>query len=97
MTAHLRDGVDTYRCECIRGSEEGCVFEYIKFAYGRKKYKRNRCGCHDGFEDMIDGSCPDCEARYGKLHHVGCDCEICPRCSHQVLSCYCPDPRDCVL
>ena len=35
--------------------------------------------------------CGDCNAKYGHYHHSGCDCERCPVCGEQLLSCDCLD------
>ena len=35
--------------------------------------------------------CEDCGSRRGRLHHLGCDLEECPRCRGQLLSCGCGD------
>src|SRR5574337_721478 len=58
----------------------GCV-GYLEI--GKKKYKRipneNSVNCHD------------CGAKPGLLHHWKCDCEICPKCKGQALSCDCKE------
>lgn len=33
--------------------------------------------------------CGDCFVKSGGRHHPGCDMEICPRCSGQLISCGC--------
>jgi hypothetical protein len=40
------------------------------------------------------GSCPDCAVEPGGFHHPGCDCEQCPRCGGQLLSCGCLDEEE---
>ena len=39
-------------------------------------------------------NCPDCRARVGEKHKVGCDVERCPRCGGQALGCVRFDPSD---
>lgn len=38
---------------------------------------------------MERARCHDCGALEGELHDFGCDCEICPFCGNQLLSCDC--------
>jgi hypothetical protein len=33
--------------------------------------------------------CPDCQARIGENHVLGCDIEQCPYCGRQLISCQC--------
>jgi hypothetical protein len=40
------------------------------------------------------GPCQDCGAPPGGIHHPGCEIERCPRCSGQLLSCGCMEPRE---
>ena len=42
----------------------------------------------DGTEDE-EFRCHDCNALLGNYHHSGCDCEICPKCHQQLISCDC--------
>ena len=37
------------------------------------------------------GRCGDCGCQRGRLHHLGCDLEECPRCHGQLLTCGCAD------
>lgn len=54
------------------------------------KYSRIKVGDPgDFYEGDTDVVCGDCGAAYGYYHHVGCDCEICPKCGGQLLSCDC--------
>jgi len=34
-----------------------------------------------------DGRCPDCGAKPGHYHHIGCDMERCPVCGTQLIGC----------
>ena len=34
-------------------------------------------------------TCGDCGVKEGQLHFLGCDMEVCPFCSDQLLSCGC--------
>ncbi len=41
-------------------------------------------------DDGGTDDCPDCDARVGKLHSLGCWWEECPVCTGQLLGCGCP-------
>lgn len=41
--------------------------------------------------DWTEGTCHDCNAPEGGVHHPGCDTERCPNCGGQLLSCRCRD------
>ena len=70
---------------------KGCAVETVHI--NGKKYKRIPVGAQgDFFADMPpDGRCGDCNALFGHYHHWGCDCERCPVCSGQLISCDCED------
>lgn len=63
--------------------------------------KMNGSGCVGYFEisgkrferipNENDVNCHDCGAKPGALHHWGCDCETCPKCHGQSISCDCSD------
>jgi len=38
---------------------------------------------------VADRCCLDCAAEIGKVHILGCDCERCPACNEQLISCPC--------
>ena len=57
-----------------------------------KQYTRIRVGgFNDFYEDRPDAVCGDCGAHYGYFHHWGCDCERCPKCGGQLISCFCEE------
>ena len=36
-----------------------------------------------------NGKCHDCNVKSGGHHHPGCDMEVCPKCSGQLIACGC--------
>lgn len=40
-------------------------------------------------EEFNNRECHDCGAKWGGLHHPGCDSEKCPRCGGQYFICEC--------
>ena len=56
-----------------------------------KKYDAIKSG---GVGDFIEDEdpnnrCGDCGAKHGHFHHPGCDCERCPVCTGQLITCNC--------
>jgi hypothetical protein len=88
-----RVGLTHYNtCECV-GRTEGCVYGYVKYGKVKKAYLRD-IGCiHDRESFWTKERCRDCNAEYGKSHHLGCDMERCAKCMGQLLACSCPDER----
>lgn len=61
------------------------------FIFEGRAYSRVKVGDAGDFheDDSTDSRCSDCGAKYGYYHHEGCDCERCPVCKGQLLSCEC--------
>lgn len=70
---------------------KGCRALKVKFPNDNKLYKRIRFGdAGDWGEDAKeDARCGDCGAKKGGYHHSGCDCERCPKCGGQLITCEC--------
>ncbi len=55
---------------------------------GGAEYSRIRFGgAGDWPERWAEGPCRDCNVLPGKVHHWGCDQEVCPKCGAQMLMC----------
>jgi hypothetical protein len=56
-----------------------------------KQYERVKVGDAGDFYEQGNAEmrCSDCGAKFGYFHHFGCDCEMCPVCGGQVISCEC--------
>ena len=79
-------------CEFCDGNMlvvDGCK-SFPIHRYG-KRYERIKVGGEGDFfeESDTDARCGDCGAKYGHYHHPGCDCERCPACGNQLISCDC--------
>ena len=76
-------------CEQDMLESKGCTVADIHI--GGQVYKRVHVG---GPGDFLEGAsedarCGDCGAQLGHYHHWGCDCERCPACGWQLISCNC--------
>lgn len=71
---------------------KGCTVDELILNDG-KSYKRIKVGDKYDFyeteDEEADIICHDCNARRGHYHHANCDCEICPKCHQQLISCDC--------
>lgn len=69
----------------------GCSAALVQIS--GKRYRRVQVGASGDFfaGASPDTRCGDCGAQPGGYHHWGCDCERCPRCGGQLLSCDCED------
>lgn len=82
--------VECEYCKREMTTADGCTFDGIKI--NGRWFKRFRVGFPGGMDyDLVqkDERCYDCGAKYGELHHPGCDMEACPRCGEQMISCDC--------
>ena len=70
---------------------DGCLPNSI--IYKSEQYEQIKVGCEgDFYEDGDENTrCTDCGAKYGHYHHAGCDCERCPVCGEQLLTCCCEE------
>ena len=76
-------------CKKNISETDGC--KPSAYYHGGKKYERFKVGDEGDFYEG-DGEnirCGDCGAKYGHYHHDGCDCEHCPICGGQRITCGC--------
>jgi hypothetical protein len=77
----------TYKLQNISGAGRYTLSEIkIDGAYYRRSryYLGQELGGDPG-----QCRCHDCGIIEGELHHIGCDCERCPVCDDQLISCEC--------
>ena len=76
-------------CECGRDmtTADGCAIAFV--TVNGKRYERIKFGADKDLMPTQHGRCGDCGAKRGFYHHVGCDCEACPVCGKQLISCEC--------
>ena len=75
---------------CNREMLDGKGCKPFPVMMGGKSHRRIKVGAEgDWFQDEDYARCGDCGAETGYYHHAGCDCERCPICGHQLISCDC--------
>jgi len=80
------------KCDVCKGEMlevDGCIRTDI--ICKSKSYEPIKVGSEEDFCvcDNEDERCGDCGAKVGHYHHLGCDCERCPVCGEQLISCDC--------
>lgn len=77
---------------CNREMTTACGCVKVSVVHHNKKYAPIKVGDpNDFYFGEGDGRCGDCGAKPGHYHHPGCDCERCPVCGNQLISCGCED------
>ena len=75
-------------CHQEKAPNKGCLVR--KLTINGKVYKRIPAGYAKEPNKYYEGRlCHDCNVSYGQYHHPGCDCEQCPVCHEQLISCDC--------
>lgn len=77
----------------LKIGQEYCYGIFNKTAYERVKYgNEQKIYLHFYGEVLFESGCRycgDCAATFGEYHALGCDCELCPKCGNQIISCEC--------
>lgn len=70
---------------------DGCTKSIIILEDGKKHHRIKMGDNEDFYSDITNKNerCHDCGALVGHYHHFGCDCERCPKCHFQLISCDC--------
>ena len=75
-------------CEYF-GNRKGCAFLLVIFPTSEKSWTRDKGNLDNSDGDFVGPHCRACNTTYGKIHHVNCDDEKCPKCGEQILTCNC--------
>ena len=77
-------------CKQDMAPGNGCTLPQVRIQ--GQVYDRIRYGNEEEDWGAANGyPCHDCNVSPGQLHHLGCDVERCPACSHQLISCGCDE------
>ena len=68
-------------CDCGQQMNPANACKFNIVIIGSKEYSRTPYNEGD--------ICHDCNVAVGQYHHNGCDMERCPKCSGQLISCFC--------
>lgn len=79
-------------CKKEMTTADGCI--RIPIIHDRVEYEPVKIGDKSIWIQDDGHRCHDCGAKYGEYHHMGCDCEQCPICGGQLISCGCIDEED---
>ena len=74
-------------CKLEMLTADGCVVDAV--IIGGVAYDPVPYGNDGGWRRRPKGRCHDCGALPGRVHHHGCDIEICPNCRRQSIMCAC--------
>lgn len=76
-------------CHQEMRSHVSCWQELIEYPNGKKL---EQIPVNENYCTQVESGqlvCGDCSAPLGGFHHPGCDCETCPNCHGQLISCEC--------
>ncbi len=68
-------------------TDGGCGYAFV--LHGSRRYARVRYG--EETEELPEARCSECGALAGRVHHVGCQVEMCPVCGGWLNDCGCAE------